>query len=127
APLEGDAVTARFDETRALGFLRLRRWDEEAEAGLKRSVRHLLSQHVDVVYADVDLVGVGDIDDATAASNEFGFFAAGLVLHGPDGHDHLRLQRLDSTELELENVVCDSSFAKGLRRRVLEDRARVGG
>jgi N-acetylglutamate synthase-like GNAT family acetyltransferase/anti-sigma regulatory factor (Ser/Thr protein kinase) len=127
APLEGDAVTARFDETRALGFLRLRRWDEEAEAGLKRSVRHLLSQHVDVVYADVDLVGVGDIDDATAASNELGFFAAGLVLHGPDGHDHLRLQLLDSTELELENVVCDSSFAKGLRRRVLEDRARVGG
>jgi hypothetical protein len=87
----------------------------------------LLSQHVDVVYADVDLMGVSNIDEAIAASNELGFFAAGLVLHGPDGHDHLRLQLLDSTELELENVVCDSSFAKALRRRVLEDRARVGG
>jgi N-acetylglutamate synthase-like GNAT family acetyltransferase len=127
APLEGDAVTARFDEPRSLGFLRLRRWDEETATALKRAVRHLLSQHADVVYADVDLVAVSNVDEATAASNELGFFAAGLVLHGPDGHDHLRLQLLDTTELELENVVCDSSFAKALKRRVLEDRARVGG
>jgi N-acetylglutamate synthase-like GNAT family acetyltransferase len=125
--LGGDVVTASFDEPRSLGFLRVRRWDEEAATALKRAVRHLLSQHVDVVYADVDLIGVSNIDEAIAASNELGFFAAGLVLHGPDGHDHLRLQLLDSTELELENVVCDSSFAKALMRRVLEDRARVGG
>jgi N-acetylglutamate synthase-like GNAT family acetyltransferase/anti-sigma regulatory factor (Ser/Thr protein kinase) len=127
APLEGDAVTARFDEPRSLGFLRLRRWDDKTATALTRAVRHLLSQHVDVVYADVDLVAVSNIDEATAASNELGFFAAGLVLHGTDGHDHLRLQLLDSTELELENIVCDSSFAKALRRQVLEDGARVGG
>jgi N-acetylglutamate synthase-like GNAT family acetyltransferase/anti-sigma regulatory factor (Ser/Thr protein kinase) len=127
APLEGDAVTASFDEPRSLGFLRLRRWDEETATALKRALRHLLSKHVEVVYADVDMVTVSNIDEATGASNELGFFAAGLVLHGPDGHDHLRLQLLDSTELELENVVCDSSFAKALRRRVLEDKARVGG
>ena len=53
-------------------------------------------------------------------------FAAGLVLHGPNGHDHLRLQLLDSEEIELDDVVCDSSFAKELRRRVLVDKARVG-
>jgi hypothetical protein len=55
----------------------------------------LFSQPVAVVYADVDLVAVSNIDEATAASNELGFFAAGLVLHRPDGHDHLRLQLLD--------------------------------
>ena len=53
------------------------------------------------------------------------FFAAGLILHGPDGHDYLRLQLLDSREIELENVVCDSSFAKTLKQSVLEDRDRV--
>jgi N-acetylglutamate synthase-like GNAT family acetyltransferase/anti-sigma regulatory factor (Ser/Thr protein kinase) len=127
APVEGDAVMASFDEQRSLGFLRVRRWDEETATALKRAVRHLLSQHADVVYADVDLVAVGNVDEATAASNELGFFVAGLVLHGPDGHDHLRLQLLDSTEVELENVVCDSSFAKALKRQVLEDMARVGG
>jgi hypothetical protein len=66
-----------------------------------------------------------DVDEATAELNQLGFFAAGLILHGPDGHDHLRLQLLDSEEVELEKIVCDSPFADTLRQRVLEDMARV--
>ena len=127
APLEGDAVRVEVDEPRGLGFLQLRRWDGEAGTVLKRSVRQLLSRHVDVVYADVDLAAAGEVDEASAELNELGFFVAGLVLHGPDGHDHLRLQLLDSEDIELENIVCDSPFAEVLRHRVLEDMARVGG
>jgi N-acetylglutamate synthase-like GNAT family acetyltransferase len=123
---EGEAVTVNVDDPRALGFLRLRRWDGEAGAALKRAVRHLLSRHVDVVYADIDLVTVEEVDEATAALNELGFFAAGLALDGPDGHDHFRLQLLDSEQIELEQIVCDSTFAADLQRRVLEDKARVG-
>jgi N-acetylglutamate synthase-like GNAT family acetyltransferase len=125
--LAGGAVTTDADEARALGFLRLRRWDGEAGPALKRAVHQLLSRHVDVVYADIDLVAVGDVDEAAAELNQLGFFAAGLVLHGLDGHDHMRLQLLDSEEVELEDIVCDSPFADALRRAVLGDRARVGG
>ena len=125
APVESEVVTADVDEPRSLGFLRLQRWDSEAGTALQRAVRHLLSHHVDVVYADIDLVAVGEVDEATTALNELGFFLAGLVLHGAEGHDHLRLQLLDSEDIELEDVVCDSSFAEELRRRVLEDKARV--
>jgi N-acetylglutamate synthase-like GNAT family acetyltransferase len=127
APSEAGAVTANVDEPRSLGFLRLRRWDGQAGTALKRAVRHLLSRHVDVVYADLDLVAVGEVDEATAELNELGFFAAGLVLHGADGHDYLRLQLLDCEDIELEHIVCDSSFAEALRRLVLEDKARIGG
>ena len=127
APFEGQAVVANVDVPRALGFLRLQRWDAEGSSALKQAVRHLLSQHVDVVYADVDLVAVADVNEATAELNELGFFAAGLLLHGPDGHDHFRLQLLDSEEIELDDVVCDSPFAEVLRRQVLEDKARVSG
>jgi hypothetical protein len=87
----------------------------------------LLSQHVDVIYGDVDLAAVDDLDDAVAELNELGFFAAGLVLHGPDGHDHLRLQLLDSEEIELEDIVCDSQYGAALRRQVLKDKTRVVG
>jgi N-acetylglutamate synthase-like GNAT family acetyltransferase/anti-sigma regulatory factor (Ser/Thr protein kinase) len=126
ASLEDDPVTAELDEPRSLGFMRLRAWDEEASRALKPTVRHLLSRHVDVVYADVDLVAVGDVTEATAGLNELGFFAAGLALHGPDGHDHLRLQLLDSEDIELDEIVCDSPFAEALMLQVLEDRARIG-
>jgi hypothetical protein len=126
APVEGDAVTAELDKPRSLGFLRLRRWDGAGASALKQQVRHLLSRHADVVYADIDLAAVEDVDEATAAANDLGFFASGLILHGADGHDHLRLQLLDSTEIELEDIVCDSSFAELLRLSVLEDKSRVG-
>jgi N-acetylglutamate synthase-like GNAT family acetyltransferase len=127
APVEGEVVTADVDEPRTLGFLRLKGWEGEARTALRRTVRHLLSRHVDVVYADLDLVTVADVDEASAELNELGFFAAGLVLHGADGHDHLRLQLLDSEEIELDAIVCDSPFAETLRRCVSEDRARVVG
>jgi GNAT superfamily N-acetyltransferase len=127
APFEGDAATVEIDEPRSLGFLRLRRSEGGAGSALEGAVHHLRSQHVDVAYADVDLMAVNDVNEATAELNELGFFAAGLVLHGLDGHDYLRLQLLDSEEIELEQVVCDSAFAEALMRRVLEDKARVGG
>jgi N-acetylglutamate synthase-like GNAT family acetyltransferase/anti-sigma regulatory factor (Ser/Thr protein kinase) len=127
APFEGEALTAEVDEPRSLGFVRVRRWEREAGSAVKGAVRHLRSQHVDVAYADVDLMSVADVNEATAELNELGFFAAGLVLHGLDGHDYLRLQLLDSEEIELEDIICDSAFAEALMRRVLEDKARVGG
>jgi anti-sigma regulatory factor (Ser/Thr protein kinase)/N-acetylglutamate synthase-like GNAT family acetyltransferase len=126
APVDGDAVTVDFDEPRALGFLRLRRWDEEAATALTRAVRDALSRHVDVLYADLDLTAIQDLDEATTAFNELGFFVSGLILHGPDGDDHLRLQLLDSPDIELEEIVCDSAFAEALRQDVLDDQARVG-
>jgi N-acetylglutamate synthase-like GNAT family acetyltransferase/anti-sigma regulatory factor (Ser/Thr protein kinase) len=126
-PLEGEAVTANVDGPRALGFVRVRRWDGQTGAEFERTVRHVLSQHVDVIYADVDLAAVEELDEAVAELNGLGFFAAGLVLHGPDGHDHLRLQLLDSEEIELEDIVCDSAFAEALRRQILKDMTRVGG
>jgi hypothetical protein len=125
APPDGDAVTTDLDRGRALGFLRLRRWDEPG--ALKQQVRHLLAWHADVVYADIDLATVENVDEATAAANELGFFFSGLILHGPDGHDHLRLQLLDSTTIELEDLVCDSEFAQALKADVLADKARVDG
>jgi anti-sigma regulatory factor (Ser/Thr protein kinase)/N-acetylglutamate synthase-like GNAT family acetyltransferase len=127
APFEGEALTFEIDEPRGLGFLRLRRWEAGGGAALKDAVHHVLARHVDVAYADVDLEAVTDVNAATAELNELGFFVAGVVLHGLDGHDYLRLQMLDCDEIELEDVVCDSAFSQGLRQRVLEDKARVGG
>jgi anti-sigma regulatory factor (Ser/Thr protein kinase)/N-acetylglutamate synthase-like GNAT family acetyltransferase len=126
APVEGDPVTADLDKPRSLGFLRLRLWDGASASALKQQVRRLLSRHADVIYADIDLAAVEDVDEATAAANDLGFFVSGLILHGADGHDHLRLQLLDSTDIELEDIVCDSPFAESLSRSVLEDKSRVG-
>jgi N-acetylglutamate synthase-like GNAT family acetyltransferase len=121
----GDAVAFRDDPSDALGFMRIRRWHGDAESEVSRAVRHLLARHVDVIYADVDLEAVEDVEAATACLNECGFFLAGLTVHGPDGHDHLRLQLLDSEEVELEGCVCDSPFSRELYACTLADKASV--
>jgi N-acetylglutamate synthase-like GNAT family acetyltransferase/anti-sigma regulatory factor (Ser/Thr protein kinase) len=122
---EGDAVTREADAVRGLAFLRVRRWHSGAPDDIVRAVRHLLSRHADLLYADVDLHAVGEPDAAVSCLNEHGFFLAGLVLHGPDGHDHLRLQRLNCENVELEAIVCDSPASEHLKQHVLEDRVRV--
>ncbi|HKV67446.1 MAG TPA: hypothetical protein VJN72_05110, partial [Gaiellales bacterium] len=57
--------------------------------------------------------------------NDLGFFLAGLVVHGPEGHDHLRLQRLNSEHIELETIVCASPASERLKQQVLADRLGV--
>ena len=118
-------MTSQNDSARGLAFLRVRRWHPGTAEDLVRTVRHLLSRHADLLYADVDLHAVGDPDAAVSCLNEHGFFLAGLVLHGPDGHDHLRLQRLNCENVELEAIVCDSPASERLKQHVLEDRVRA--
>jgi N-acetylglutamate synthase-like GNAT family acetyltransferase len=122
---DGDAVMGDDDPGRGLAFLRVRRWDPGAADAVVRTVRHLLSRHADMLYADVDLHAVGDPDAAVSCLNEHGFFLAGLVQHGPNGNDHLRLQRLNCEHVELEAIVCASPAAERLKHHVREDRVRV--
>jgi GNAT superfamily N-acetyltransferase len=124
-PGDGEIVAADEDPARALGFLRVRRWHAGAHEEVTHAVRLMLSRHADVVYVDVDLNGVADVDAAVSCLNELGFFLAGLVVHGPEGHDHIRLQRLNTEAVELEGIVCDSPFAQELKAQVLEDRLRI--
>ena len=122
---EGDAVTTADEPARGLAFLRVRHWYPGAAEDLVRTVRHLLSRHFDLLYADVDLHAAGAPDAAVSCLNKHGFFLAGLVLHGADGHDHVRLQRLNCEHVELEAIVCDSPASERLKQHVLEDRVRV--
>ena len=124
-PREGEIVATSEDPTRALAFLRVRRWREAGHKEVTHAVRLLLSRHADVLFADVDLHAVADVDAAVSCLNEHGFFLAGLVVHGPEGHDYVRLQRLNTEAVELEAIVCDSPFAQELKSLVLDDRLRV--
>jgi anti-sigma regulatory factor (Ser/Thr protein kinase) len=111
------------DEHARTATITLGGWDaaiaEEAVAALRR----LLSEHVDVVYADLDLAATADPDAAVDALRAKGFSYAGLWLHGPGDRDHLRLQRLNCTDVELETIAAASPAGADLVEFVRADLA----
>jgi hypothetical protein len=128
APQAGDEralVAGSDDPGQATATIRIAGWHSQAPAGLLRAIRHLDERHNDVIYADVDLHAAADVDAVVAALNQRYFFYSGLVPFGPDGHDHLRLQRINSENVETEGIVCEGDFARGLRTWVTQDRAQL--
>lgn len=100
-------------------------WDDALATEAITAIRTLLAEHVDVIYVDLDLEAIADPDAAVEAMRAQGFSYAGLWLQGPGGHDHLRLQRLNTTEVELDAIVTASPAGQALGRYVLADLERV--
>jgi N-acetylglutamate synthase-like GNAT family acetyltransferase len=119
------SVTASIDDERQTAQISIAGWGSETEHRFGHEVRQVLACHVDALFVDVDLTATQDIDLAIERLNAWGFFYAGLRPCALDGHDALRLQRLNSLNVELEQIVCDSEFARELRAYVLCDQKRV--
>jgi hypothetical protein len=111
------------EESRAASTVIVSTWDAHA---VTHEVRRALAKQ-DVVYVDLDLVTGAATDDAVESLNDEGFFYAGLVVAGRDGHDYLRLQRLNAVNIELERIVADSDPAQAILEAVQADRRRVDG
>jgi len=109
----------------AAATLTIRGWDDELAAEATATLRMLLAEHVDVIYADVDLQATSDPDAAVRALRDEGFSYAGLWIHGPGNHDHLRLQRLNCTDVELDDIRTASPAGHDLVRYVLDDLEQV--
>jgi anti-sigma regulatory factor (Ser/Thr protein kinase)/GNAT superfamily N-acetyltransferase len=120
----GRVAVARETEA-AAAVLTIGGWDDELAAQAVAQIRMLLSEHIDVIYADVDLEATADPDSAVEALREQGFSFSGLWLHGPRNHDHLRLQRLNCTDVELDRIATASPAGEELVRYVLDDLEHV--
>jgi anti-sigma regulatory factor (Ser/Thr protein kinase)/N-acetylglutamate synthase-like GNAT family acetyltransferase len=122
---DGIAV-ARDTETRT-SVLTIGGWNDELAHEAVAKLRMLLAEHVNVVYADLDLEAIADPDAAVETMRTQGFSYAGLWLHGPGDHDHLRLQRINTTDAELEQIAVASPAGEELVRFVRQDLDEVAG
>ena len=124
APVEPaalDVIGIERETEAAAAALTIGGWDEGLAAQVTDKVRMLLAEHLDVIYTDLDLEATTDPDSAVQALRHLGFSYAGLRLHGPGNHDHLRLQRLNSPDVELDQISTASPAGHELVRFVLED------
>ena len=120
-PAAAPGVAVARESDAAAAVVSVRGWDDRLAHEAIAQIRMLLAEHVDVIYADLDLAATADPDRAVDALREQGFSYAGLWLHGPGGHDHLRLQRINSKDVELEGIATASPAGQALVDYVLAD------
>lgn len=85
----------------------------------------LASYPCDMLFADLNLQRLTQIDRIVAALNRRRFFYCGIMFGLYGGEDYLRLQCKRGEAIDEENLVCHSEFARSLLSFILHDEASV--
>jgi len=86
------------------------------------SLRH---RHLDMIFADINLHHIEDIDKIVQELNQLGFFYSGLLFEYYQNQDYLRLQYINSLEIDIEGVICYSDDANAMMDFIRTDCKRV--
>lgn len=95
------------------------------DAGLVEILEELITEHVDMIFADINLHRIEGIDTLIAQLNQHHFFYSGVLLAYYHGEDYLRLQRKNSKHVDEEHLACYSSNAKKLLEFIRNDERRI--
>lgn len=85
----------------------------------------LRAKHCDMIYADINMEKISQIDEVVDILNHALFFFSGVMLLKYKGQDYLQLQYKHSEYIGKKNLVCYSDFCKSLLQYILEDEKRV--
>lgn len=90
-----------------------------------RLVSQLRAKHCDMIYADVSLENIPQINKVIKVMNKRGFFYSGVMFLYHKRGDYLRLQLKHSDKIGSKNYVCYSDFCKRLSKYILKDEKRI--
>jgi len=85
----------------------------------------LRAKHCDMIYADINMEKISQIDEVVDILNHALFFFSGVMLLKYKEQDYLQLQYKHSEDIGKKNLVCYSDFCKSLLQYILEDEKRV--
>ena len=105
------------------GTLVIDRVGDDFLHALRHNLHILYKKHVDVIFADVNLMRCGDVDRTIERLKEEGFVFSGVLFYRKGGEDYLRMQMPNSENVETERIVCHSDFCSGLLRKINEELA----
>ena len=82
------------------------------------SLRH---QKLDMIFADINLHHIKDIDKIIQTLNDFSFFYSGLLFEYYFNEDYLRMQYVNSLDIDMEGIICYSDDANAMIDFIRED------
>ncbi len=90
------------------------RLDEHIRSTIKHYLMLLYKKHVDMIFADINLMRCEQIDEVVKKLQKEGFVFAGVLFYRRNEDDYLRLQLVNSDNVETKNIVCYSDFCHEL-------------
>ncbi|RUM63198.1 MAG: hypothetical protein DSZ05_08910 [Sulfurospirillum sp.] len=85
----------------------------------------LRAKHCDMIYAEINLSDMPQIDKVVKILNRRGFFFAGVLFLKHKNRDYLCLQNKHTTHVGRRNLVCYSDFCKELLHYIRTDEQRI--
>jgi N-acetylglutamate synthase-like GNAT family acetyltransferase/anti-sigma regulatory factor (Ser/Thr protein kinase) len=109
------------------GTLMIERGGGDILHRIRQTLHILYRKHVDMIYADVNLMRCGELDRVVDLLAEEGFVFCGLLPYRRRDEDYLRMQLPNTNNIEMEQIVCFSDFCGRLRGEIVEELARSDG
>ncbi len=88
-------------------------------------LNQLREKHCDMIYADINLEKIPQIDSVIEILNNRGFFYSGIFFLKHNEQDYLRLQNRHSDKVGKENMVCYSEYCHELLDYINQDEESI--
>jgi len=118
-----DAITHSINDMLNVGYIRIE--DQVQEKELAEILTDLQKEHCDMIYADINLHRIQNIDAVISMLNRQGFFYSGVLFFCYEDEDYLRLQRKNSKSVDEEQLICYSKNAQQMLAFIHQDEARI--
>ncbi len=125
APNDADELALEHNPSFAITTIVIEQASVSFEDAFKRLFDRAIAKHPDMIYADINIERIGEIESVVRTLRAYGFFYAGIIFLRRRGYDYLRLQFEASEYIEEEHIVCYSDYCKELHRFILADKEDV--
>jgi len=117
-------LTYEFDPPSNIAAIRVDRYGKDFKHKFLLLVSQLRAKHCDMIYVDISLENIPQINKVVNIMNKRGFFYSGIMFLCHEKEDYLRLQLKHSDKVGSKNYVCYSDFCKRLSKYILKDEKR---
>jgi len=117
-------LTYQFDPPSNIATIRVDRYGKDFKHKFLLLVSQLRAKHCDMIYADISLEEIPQINKVVKTMNKRGFFYSGIMFLYHEKKDYLRLQLKHSDRVGSKNYICYSDFCKSLSKFITEDEKR---
>ena len=117
-------LTYQFDPPTNIATIRVDRYGKDFKHKFLLLVSQLRAKHCDMIYVDISLESIPQINKVVKIMNKRGFFYSGIMFLCHEKEDYLRLQLKHSDKVGSKNYVCYSDFCKKLSKYILKDEKR---